>query len=54
MAVIKVVELMSESEESWEDAAREVVERAAQTLRNRRRPTASWDECVTEECRTGE
>jgi len=34
VAVIKVVELMSESEESWEDAAREVVERAAQTLRN--------------------
>ena len=34
MAVIKVVELMSESEESWEDAAREVVGRAAQTLRN--------------------
>ena len=34
MAVIKVVELMSESEESWEEAAREVVTRAAQTLRN--------------------
>ena len=49
MAVIKVVELMSESEESWEDAAREVVERAAQTLRNIRSVYVKEFEAVVED-----
>ena len=48
MAVIKVVELMSESEESWEDAAREVVGRAAQTLRNIRSVYVKEFEAVVE------
>ena len=48
MAVIKVVELMSESEESWEDAAREVVSRAAQTLRNIRSVYVKEFEAVVE------
>jgi flavin-binding protein dodecin len=48
MAVIKVVELMSESEESWEDAAREVVTRAAQTLRNIRSVYVKEFEAVVE------
>jgi flavin-binding protein dodecin len=49
VAVIKVVELMSESEESWEDAAREVVERAAQTLRNIRSVYVKEFEAVVED-----
>ena len=48
MAVIKVVELMSESEESWEDAAQEVVSRAAQTLRNIRSVYVKEFEAVVE------
>ena len=49
MAVIKVVELMSESDESWENAAREVVERAAQTLRNIRSVYVKEFEAVVED-----
>jgi flavin-binding protein dodecin len=33
MAVVKVIELLAESEQSWEDAARKAVEEAAKTLR---------------------
>ena len=33
MAVVKVIELLAESEQSWEDAARKAVEEAARTLR---------------------
>ena len=33
MAVVKVIELLGESEQSWEDASREVVEEATRTLR---------------------
>jgi dodecin len=33
MAVVKVIELLGESEESWEDAARQVVTEATRTLR---------------------
>ena len=32
MAVVKVIELLGESEESWEDAARQVVAAATKTL----------------------
>ncbi len=32
MAVVKVIELLGESEESWEDAARQVVAEATRTL----------------------
>jgi flavin-binding protein dodecin len=32
--VVKVIELMSQSPKSWEDAARGAVEEAAKTLRN--------------------
>ena len=34
MAVLKVVEVLAESEKSWEDAAAEAVTRAAKTLSN--------------------
>ena len=34
MSILKVVEVLSESSESWEDAARQAVAEAAQTLRN--------------------
>lgn len=34
MAVLKVVELMSDSSQSWEDAVKTGVQRAAQTLKN--------------------
>ena len=33
MAVVKVIELLGESEQSWEDASRKVVEEATKTLR---------------------
>jgi flavin-binding protein dodecin len=33
MAVVKVVELLAESEESWEDAARQAVDDATKTIR---------------------
>jgi flavin-binding protein dodecin len=33
MAVVKVIELLGESEQSWEDATRKVVEEATRTLR---------------------
>ena len=33
MAVVKVIELLGESGESWEDASRKVVEEATRTLR---------------------
>jgi dodecin len=33
MAVVKVIELLGESEESWEDATRQVVAEATRTLR---------------------
>jgi len=34
MSMVKVIELSSESSESWEDATRQAVERASRTLRN--------------------
>ncbi len=33
MSVVKVLELLAESEESWEDAARQAVAEASKTLR---------------------
>lgn len=32
--VVKVIELLAESDKSWEDAAAQAVQRAAQTLHN--------------------
>lgn len=34
MSVAKVIELMAESGESWDDAAREVVKEASKTVEN--------------------
>ncbi len=34
MSMVKVIELLAQSEESWEDATRQAVERASQTMRN--------------------
>ena len=34
MSVLKVVEILAESEKSWEDAAQNGIDKAAQTLRN--------------------
>jgi flavin-binding protein dodecin len=34
MSVVKMIELSSQSPESWEDAARQAVERASRSLRN--------------------
>ena len=33
-AILKVIEVLAESEKSWEDAAAQAVERAARTLNN--------------------
>lgn len=34
MAIVKVIELIAESEKGWEDAAQEAVGAAAKTVRN--------------------
>ncbi|HLV24175.1 MAG TPA: dodecin family protein [Moheibacter sp.] len=34
MAVLKVLELMSSSEKSWEDASRKAIAKASETLKN--------------------
>ena len=34
MSIVKMVELASQSPDSWEEATRQAVERAARTLRN--------------------
>ena len=34
MTTLKVIELMTESEKSWEDAAQRAVNQAAETVRN--------------------
>ena len=34
MSMVKVIELSSESPNSWEDATRQAVERASRTIRN--------------------
>ena len=48
MSVVKVIELSSESSESWEDATRQVVERASRTLRNIRSVWVKEFEAVVE------
>lgn len=34
MSVVKVIELLSESSESWEDATKQAVEEASKTIHN--------------------
>lgn len=34
MSVVKVIELLAESDKSWEDAAQQAVKEAAKTVRN--------------------
>ncbi|GIV31254.1 MAG: hypothetical protein KatS3mg029_0605 [Saprospiraceae bacterium] len=34
MAVLKVIEIMSNSEKSWEDAARKGIEKASKSVKN--------------------
>jgi len=34
MAVVKVIEVLAQSDKSWEDAAKEAVKGAGQTVRN--------------------
>ena len=34
MAIVKVVEVIAESEKSWEDAAKQAVKEASKTVRN--------------------
>ncbi len=34
MSVMKVIELMAESDKSWEDATRKAIQKAAQTVKN--------------------
>ena len=48
MSVVKVVELLAQSEESWEDATRQAVARAARTLRNIRSVYVKEFEAVVE------
>jgi flavin-binding protein dodecin len=48
MSIVKMVELSSQSPDSWEDATRQAVERAAQTLRNIRSVWVKEFEAVVE------
>jgi flavin-binding protein dodecin len=48
MSIVKMVELSAQSPESWEDATRQAVERAAQTLRNIRSVWVKEFEAVVE------
>jgi flavin-binding protein dodecin len=47
-SIVKVIELSSESSESWEDATRQAVERASRTLRNIRSIWVKEFEAVVE------
>jgi dodecin len=49
MSIVKVVELLAQSEESWEDATRQAVTRAAETLRNIKSVYVKEFEAVVEE-----
>ena len=46
MAVVKVIEVMSSSKVSWEDATKQAIERASKSLKNIR---SAWvqDQSVT-------
>ena len=46
MAVVKVIEVMSSSKVSWEDATKQAIERASKSLKNNR---SAWvqDQSVT-------
>jgi dodecin len=48
MSIVKMVELSSQSPDSWEDATRQAVARAAQTLRNIRSVWVKEFEAVVE------
>jgi flavin-binding protein dodecin len=48
MSIVKMVELSCQSPDSWEDATRQAVERAAQTLRNIRSVWVKEFEAVVE------
>ena len=48
MSMVKVIELSSESPNSWEDATRQAVERASRTLRNIRSVWAKEFEAVVD------
>ena len=48
MSIVKMVELSAQSPDSWEDATRQAVERAAQTLRNIRSVWVKEFEAVVE------
>ncbi|WP_114947997.1 dodecin family protein [Microvirga calopogonii] len=48
MSIVKMVELSSQSPDSWEDATRQAVERVAQTLHNIRSVWVKEFEAVVE------
>ncbi len=48
MSIVKMIELSSQSSESWEDATRQAVERASRSLRNIRSVWVKEFEAVVE------
>jgi flavin-binding protein dodecin len=48
MSVVKVIELLAQSEKSWEDAASQAVARASQSIRNIRSVYVKEFEAVVE------
>lgn len=49
MAVLKVIELMAESDKSWEDAAGKAVKEAGKSLKNIRSVNISNLSCVVKD-----
>ena len=48
MAVLKVIEILSNSEKSWEDAARKAVKEASKTVKNIRSVYIREQSCVVD------
>lgn len=49
MAIVKVVEVIAESEKSWEDAAKVAVKEASKTVRNIKHLYVEHQQAVVEE-----
>ncbi|QAA81920.1 dodecin domain-containing protein [Aequorivita sp. H23M31] len=48
MAVLKVIEILANSKESWEDAARQAVKEASKTVKNIRSIYIKDQSCVVD------
>lgn len=49
MAIMKVIEIMSDSKKSWEDAAKQGVEKAAESVKNIKSAYVQSQSCVVKD-----